>query len=156
MRKRNPHKNSDPRRETEDAIFAVRQIYAELKANPPLRNCSLQTECCRFHITGQTPMLTKGEAVTAAKAVRAAGRKELPKREDGACPLLHPFTSRCMIYEGRPFGCRTHFCEAAGGPYERREVVDLIHRLEKIDEDLGGEGARDITSAISDALEEIR
>ena len=101
-------------------------------------------------------MLTKGEALTAAKAVRAAGRKELPKREDGACPLLHPFTSRCMIYEGRPFGCRTHFCEAAGGPYERREVVDLIHRLEEIDENLGGEGTREIGVAISDALAEIR
>ncbi|MFZ4386930.1 MAG: YkgJ family cysteine cluster protein [Chthoniobacterales bacterium] len=156
MRKRNPHKTSDPRRDTEEAVTAVRQIYAELKANPPERNCTLQTECCRFQLTGRIPMLTKGEAMTAAKALRAAGRKELPKRADGACPLLHPFTIRCMIYEGRPFGCRTHFCEAAGGPYERREVVDLIHRLEEIDENLGGEGTRELSVAISDALEEIR
>ena len=156
MRKRNPRKTSDPRRDTEEAITAVLKIYAELKANPPSRNCTLQTECCRFQITGRTPMLTKGEALAAAKAVRAAGRTQLPKRDDGACPLLHPFTSRCMIYEGRPFGCRTHFCESAGGPYERREVVDLIHRLEEIDENLGGEGTREISAAICDALEEIR
>jgi uncharacterized protein len=155
MRRRNPHKITDPYRETEKALSLVRQVYADLAENPPARNCSLQTECCRFQITGKTPMLTKGEALTAAKAVRAAGRKELPKRTDGACPLLHPYTSRCLIYEGRPFGCRTHFCDAAGGPYERREVVDLIHRLEELDEQLGGEGAREITVAISDALREI-
>jgi Fe-S-cluster containining protein len=156
VRKRNPHKTSDPRRDTEEAVAGVRRIYAELKANPPDRNCTLRTECCRFQLTGQTPVLTKGEALTAAKAVRAAGRTELPKREDGACPLLHPFTSRCMIYEGRPFGCRTHFCEAAGGPYSRKEVSEWIRQLEEIDERLGGDGGRDITVAIRDALEEIR
>lgn len=156
MRRRNPIKSSDPRRVTEEAVAEVRAIYAELEANPPERNCTLQTECCRFHLTGRTPVLTKGEAFTAAKAVRAAGRRELPKRDDGACPLLHPLTSRCMIYEGRPFGCRTHFCDAAGGPYTRREVSDHIRRLEEIDERLGGDGGRDITVAIRDALEEIR
>ena len=156
MRKRNPFKTADPRRETENAVATVRKVYADLAANPPARNCTLQTECCRFRLTGRTPMLTLGEALTAAKAVRAAGRKELPKREDGACPLLHPFTQRCMIYEGRPFGCRTHFCDTAGGPYARREVLDLIRRLEEVDERLGGEGPRELTAAISDALEDIR
>jgi hypothetical protein len=61
-----------------------------------------------------------------------------------------------MIYEGRPFGCRTHFCDAAGGPYTRREVTAHIRKLEEIDERLGGDGGRDITVAIRDALEEIR
>lgn len=156
MRRRNPFKSPDPRRDTEEAITGVRAIYAELEANPPERNCTLLTECCRFQLTGETPVLTKGEALTAAKAVRAAGRKELPKRDDGACPLLHPVTSKCMIYAGRPFGCRTHFCEAAGGPYTRKEVTGHIRRLEEIDERLGGDGGRDITVAIRDALEEIR
>jgi len=156
MRRRNPHKTTDPYRETEEAVSLVKKVYADLAADPPSRNCTLQTECCRFQITGQTPMLTKGEALVAAKAVRAAGRKELPERTDGACPLLHSFTSRCMIYEGRPFGCRTHFCEAAGGPYERREVIELIRRLEEVDERLGGDGPREITAAIGGALMEIR
>ena len=72
MRRRNPHKTSDPRRETEEAVAAVRKVYAELAANPPERNCTLLTECCRFQITGMTPMLTKGEALTAAKAWRVS------------------------------------------------------------------------------------
>ena len=156
MRKRNPTKSSDPRQEIEEGIIAVQQVYSELAANPPARNCLLSTECCRFQITGRTPLLTKGEAFAAAKAVRASGRRELPKRRDGACPLLHPFTKRCMIYDGRPFGCRTHFCEQAGGPYERREVLQLIHRLEEIDENLGGEGAREITVAVAEALEKLQ
>ena len=156
MRRRNPIKSSDPRKVTEEAVLQVRAIYAELQANPPERNCTLQTGCCRFHLTGRTPVLTKGEAFTAAKAVRASGRRELPKRDDGACPLLHPVTGKCMIYEGRPFGCRTHFCEAAGGPYARRDVAELIRRLDDIDERLGGEGTREIGAALRDALEEIR
>jgi len=100
-------------------------------------------------------MLTKGEALVAAKALRAAGRTRLPERRDGACPLLHPVTSRCMIYEGRPFGCRTHFCAAAGGPYERREVLALIRKLEEADERLRGNGPRDIVPAIREALEQL-
>lgn len=156
VRRRNPHKTSDPRRDTEEAIAGVRKIYAELQANSPERHCTLSTGCCRFRITGRTPSLTKGEALAAARAVRAAGLRELPIREDGACPLLHPVTSRCMIYEGRPFGCRTHFCDAAGGPYTRREVSEWIRRLKEIDERLGGDGGREISVAIRDALEEIR
>ena len=100
-------------------------------------------------------MLTKGEAVVAAKALRAAGRTRLPERTDGACPLLHPQTSRCMIYAGRPFGCRTHFCARAGGPLERREVLGLIRRLEEVDERLGGDGPRELPAAVRDALADL-
>lgn len=63
--------------------------------------------------------------------------------------MLDPATARCRIYEGRPFGCRTHFCEAAGGPYSRREVIDLIRRLEEIDHDLSGRGAMSLPAALS-------
>ncbi len=132
------------------AIAAVKAIYEELAKRPIERNCTLKTECCHFLATGKTPFLTKGEALVAAKALRATGRKELPARNDGACKLLHPTTSRCMIYHDRPFGCRTHFCEAAGGPYARKEVIDLIHRLEEIDRQLHGEGAREIQTAMEE------
>lgn len=54
-----------------------------------------------------------------------------------------------MIYESRPFGCRTHFCAAAGGPYARRDVIDLIRRLEEIDQKLGGDGPRALCGAIA-------
>jgi len=134
------------------AIANIKAIYNELEERPIERNCTLKTECCHFLLTGKTPFLTKGEALVAAKALRATGRKELPSRRDGACRLLHPATARCLIYNDRPFGCRTHFCEAAGGPYARKEVIDLIHRLEEIDRSLGGDGAREIHSALEKVL----
>ena len=135
-------------------IASVRAIYAEVAARPIERACTLRTECCHFKLTGRTPYLTKGEAITAAKALRSTGRTRLPERTDGACPLLDP-QGRCLIYKDRPFGCRTHFCAAAGGPYARREVSDLIHRLEAIDAQFGGEGSRPLPAAVKDALESL-
>ncbi|MEI6280109.1 MAG: YkgJ family cysteine cluster protein [Verrucomicrobiae bacterium] len=142
-----------PRRDAAEenrAIAAVREIYAEL--HPAERACTLRKECCRFRITGKIPHLTKGEALVAARAFQATGRKFLPERADGACPLLHPETSRCLIYDSRPFGCRTHFCAAAGGPCARRDVVGLIRRLESIGQSLGGREARPLAAALVDCL----
>lgn len=138
------------------AILAeVRSVYAELAGRPVERACYARTECCQFQLTGLTPQLTKGEALVAAKGVRAAGRKTLPEADDGVCPLLKRATGRCLIYADRPFGCRTHFCAAAGGPYARKEVLDLIRRLEAVDQRLGGDGPRKISAAVADALREI-
>jgi Fe-S-cluster containining protein len=134
------------------ALAEVRAVYRDLAARPIERNCELRTQCCHFKLTGKTPYLTRGEALLGAHALKATGRKKLPARDDGACPLLDPQTSRCLIYEDRPFGCRTHFCAAAGGPYARREVIDLIRRLEQIDEQLGGDGPRALPVAISSEL----
>ncbi len=138
------------------AVAEVRAVYAELAQRPIQRQCTRATTCCQFKLNGLTPYLTKGEALVAARGVRAAGRKVLPERADGACPLLHPQTGRCMIYNDRPFGCRTHFCHDAGGPYPRAQVVDLIRRLEKVDTDLDGDGARMLPGAIAQALGELR
>ncbi len=135
-----------------EALAEVRAIYDELAARPIDRACALRTECCHFGITGKTPYLTLGEAMTAAKGFRAAGRKRLPEYPDGQCPLLHPQSHRCLIYADRPFGCRTHFCAAAGGPWDRGPILDLICRLEAIDARLGGEGPRALPVAVADAL----
>lgn len=135
-------------------LAEVRAIYQDLANRPLNRQCTLRTECCHFKLTGLTPYLTKGEALVVAKALRATGRRKLPDRSDGACPLLHPETSRCLIYQDRPFGCRTHFCSAAGGPAPRSEVLDLIHRLEAIDDRLDGQGARPLPVAVTLALQE--
>ena len=140
---------------SKDTTAAVQTIYRELAARPIERACVQRTECCHFKLTGRTPFLTKGEALVAAKALRATGRKRLPPSPDGACPLLDPASRRCLIYDGRPFGCRTHFCAAAGGPYARREVVDLIHRLEDIDRTLGGDGALPLPAAVERVLREM-
>ena len=137
------------------AVEAVKTIYRELAERPIERNCIQRTDCCRFRLTGRTPFLTKGEALVAATALRATGRKALPVNPNGACPLLDAGTGDCLIYEARPFGCRTHFCAAAGGPYARREVIDLIRRLETIDGSLNGTGPRLLENAIRDALAEL-
>lgn len=138
----------------ESVISEVRAVYAELAQRPIERACNQLTECCRFRLTGRTPYLTRGEALVAAKALRAAGRTRLAETSDGSCPMLQ--SGRCTIYQDRPFGCRTHFCAAAGGPYARREVADLIQRLESIDARLGGNGSASIVHAMTEALDELR
>lgn len=138
------------------ALAEIRAVYAALAKRPLERSCQATTGCCQFQLTGLTPQLTKGEALVAAKGFRATGRKALPESADGACPLLQRQTGRCLIYADRPFGCRTHFCEAAGGPYARKDVLDLIRRLEEVDRQLGGDGPRKIQAALATALEELR
>ena len=137
------------------ALDEVRQVYADLAARPIDRNCMRVKECCHFKLTGRTPYLTKGEALLAAKALRGTGRRTLPVNPSGACPMLDAETGDCLIYNSRPFGCRTHFCAAAGGPYARREVIDLIRRLEALDESLGSDGPRLLQNAVGDALSEM-
>jgi Fe-S-cluster containining protein len=138
------------------ALKEVRQVYVDHSQRPIERNCTRRTECCHFKLTGRTPYLTKGEAIVAARALRATGRKLLPENADGACPMLQSETGNCLIYEDRPFGCRTHFCAAAGGPIARREVLDLIRRLEDVDLALNGNGPRTLQNAVADALGKMR
>jgi len=134
-----------------EALEEVRAVYRDLAGRPIERACTRLTGCCQFKLTGRTPQLTRGEAMLAARALRASGRKALPERADGACPLLRE-NGACLIYQDRPFGCRTHFCAAAGGPYSRAEVLDLIRRLEAVDARLGGNGPRALTGAVRDEL----
>ena len=140
---------------TAEILAEVRAVYRELEKRPVLHQCAARAECCQFQVTGRTPYLTKGEALVAARAFRATGRRELPEVADGACPLFKRETSRCLIYADRPFGCRTHFYAAAGGPRPRKDVVDLIRRLEEMDRRLRGDGPRKIAAAVADALEEL-
>ncbi|MDQ6939906.1 MAG: YkgJ family cysteine cluster protein [Verrucomicrobiota bacterium] len=140
----------------ETALTQVREVYAALEERPIERACTRLQECCHFKLTGRTPYLTSGEALLAARALKATGRKSLPQNPQGACPLLDAGTGNCLIYRDRPFGCRTHFCAAAGGPYARREVADLIHRLETIDYSLGGNGANAFPIALRNALAQLQ
>jgi uncharacterized protein len=70
---------------------------------------------------------------------------------DGSCPLLGR-DGRCTIYQHRPFGCRTHFCAEAGGMMPRRQVADLIQRLDTLDEALGGDGSKPLPRALESVL----
>ena len=144
---------STPDHDPAAALAAVRAVYADLAQRPVARNCTNLAGCCQFKLTGLVPSLTRGEALLAVSALRATGRQRLPASVQGACPLLEPGTSRCLIYADRPFGCRTHFCRAAGGPYARREVLDLIRRLEDIDATLGHTaGPRPLPAALAAEL----
>jgi Fe-S-cluster containining protein len=134
------------------ALEAVRAVYRDLARRPIDRNCMRRKDCCHFKLTGRTPLLTKGEALLATEALRRTGRKALPASKTGACPLLAA-SGDCIIYESRPFGCRTHFCAAAGGPYARRDVIDLIRRLEELDAQLSGDGPHKLEEAVRRALE---
>lgn len=129
----------------------IQAIYAEIERRPLPRDCQLRTGCCHFRQTGKTPLLTRGEALYLAVGVRASGRKTLKPHPEGACPLLGR-DGKCTVYAHRPFGCRTHFCEAAGGMYPRKHVADLIQRLEALDEKLGGDGSRPLEGAVSAVL----
>ena len=147
MTRRTPHSLIDPA-----LLEEVKAVYRDLAQRPINRGCERRTECCHFKITGETPYLTKGEALVAAKAWKATGRSKLPEKKNGSCPFLEEGSGKCFIYEGRPFGCRTHFCKAAGGPYARREVIDLIRRLEAVDLALKGEGPLALPTAIQRVL----
>src|SRR3979490_2353992 len=97
------------------ALAEVRNVYVDLAQRPIERNCLRKTECCHFKLTGRTPYLTKGEASLAAKAFGPTRRKSPPQKPDESGPMLNRETGDFLIYEARPFGCRTHFCPAAGG-----------------------------------------
>ena len=150
-----PMKKQPQKAAISSALDEVRAVYKDLALRPVERNCTRLTECCQFRLTGRTPLLTLGEAMLAATAFRATGRKQSQERPDGACPMLDSQTGRCFIYDNRPFGCRTHFCRMAGGPYERRAVLDLIRRLESVDALLGGDGPHPIQDALQSALKEL-
>jgi hypothetical protein len=147
MNRRSPQNSFDP-----SLLEEVKSVYRDLALRPIERACERRTECCHFKITGETPYLTKGEALVAAKAWKASGRSKLPEKKSGSCPFLEDSSGRCFIYEGRPFGCRSHFCKAAGGPYARRDVIDLIRRLESVDLALKGEGPLPLPTAVQKVL----
>lgn len=134
-------------------IAQVEAVYRDLAARPVERACELRAGCCHFRQTGEVPSVTSAEALLLARAVRAGGRTSVPPHPDGACPLFDDKTGGCRHYAARPFGCRTHFCRAAGGPLARREVVDLIRRLEEASEAWGEHHPRPLPEALGRVLQ---
>jgi Fe-S-cluster containining protein len=128
----------------------IEKIYAEAEASLPERNCTRTTRCCRFLETGREPYVTRAEVDYLFAVLRSKGRKMPPPRYDGACPFLERDERTCSIYEGRPFGCRTHFCREAGGAVTAKELKPALDALAALDEQLGGDGPRPLRRVLDD------
>jgi len=94
----------------------------------------LPAPCCRFAVSGHEPYPTAVELEEVRHAARAASvtprdPRKLPTAAGRPCPLLSD-DNRCRIYESRPFGCRTYFCEESMGSIGAwpRDEVNAIGR----------------------------
>jgi len=123
----------------------LRAIYARVDAMLSGYSCDTSTECCRFGVTGREPYVTPVELAEMEHAIAARGLpaakaspRSLPLVDDErACALLDE-GGRCRIYDARPLGCRTFFCDRAHGDMKRfprdelnraaRDVADLAAR----------------------------
>ena len=123
-------------------------LYAEAEALLAGVVCDASTACCRFGVTGREPYPTAIERAELSRGMHAAGvrpgknggSRRLPQvktaaaRDERPCPLLDE-SGRCRVYQARPFGCRTFFCErsrdASGDSavLPRRELQELGRRL---------------------------
>jgi Fe-S-cluster containining protein len=131
---------------TSPARAELRAIYARVDARLEGYSCDASTECCRFGVTGREPYVTPVELAEVEHAIAARGFPTPAKRsprslplagDERPCPLLED-TGRCRIYESRPLGCRTFFCDRAHGDMKRfpreelnravRDVADLAAR----------------------------
>jgi uncharacterized protein len=97
----------------------LRVLYAEIDAALEGFGCEGTTDCCRFGVTGREPYPTAVELSFLEKAVRARGglpkRRSLPVAGERRCDLLGD-DGKCLVYDARPFGCRTFYCHRAHGP----------------------------------------
>ncbi|HEX4334432.1 MAG TPA: hypothetical protein VH062_00885 [Polyangiaceae bacterium] len=137
------------------------ELYRRVEAAYAGSSCPASTECCRFGVTGREPYVTSIEIAALTRAVRRRGGPLSPKRR--ALPLASSTTSaasericalldasgRCSVYDSRPFGCRTFFCERASisgeiGSSERRDLVNRLRDIASRHEP-GGDGARPLS-----------
>jgi Fe-S-cluster containining protein len=127
-------------------------LYAEADRLVDGWTCDLSGDCCRFDVTGREPYLWPNEWRLLSRAIAARGgvRRALRVLPEGrACPLYE--NGSCTVYEARPFGCRTFFCDRAVGP-ERRppraalaEIGRRVAAAAEADDPRAG-GPRSITS----------
>jgi Fe-S-cluster containining protein len=106
------------------------ELYAKTDELLRDRSCSCAPEgelaapCCRFAVSGHEPYPTAVEIEEIRHAVRASSiaprdPRKLPIAAGRPCPLLSD-AGLCRVYDSRPFGCRTYFCDASEGGTEAR------------------------------------
>ncbi len=133
-------------------------LYKETDALLAPFSCDASADCCHFARTGREPYPTAVELAEVEHTIKAIGGLPKPSRklplvggavdsrsaagarasteDERTCPLLGK-DGRCRVYAGRPFGCRTFFCERMTGPKKLprdalqalgRRIADLSHR----------------------------
>jgi hypothetical protein len=121
---------------------ALRELYRETDALLEDSSCDRSQDCCRFGVKGREPYPTAVELALVFEAIRTRGlalpandaraRRRLPMADaaERRCPMLGQ-DGACKIYEHRPFGCRTFFCDRRLGPSKlpRKEIVALGKRV---------------------------
>ncbi len=145
----------------DDALRELMRLYAEADALVAGLSCTCTDArdregalCCHFANIGREPYVTEIEvellrralAARAGRAARAgtgagAGRRRLPLADDArTCPLLSP-VGRCIVYDARPLGCRSFFCDGEGGTRSsrrdrapRKPLQDLARRIAALSE----------------------
>ncbi len=113
-------------------------------------SCPRSADCCQLDEAGREPYLTEVEWQVIEAEVGRQGRKLPADRDDGSCPFLSA-DRRCTIYQARPLGCRTFFCERAtpAGPYPRADLGALVRDLEALTP--GGDRGRTLRSFLAEA-----
>jgi len=158
---------------TDELLAALADVYRDADALFWGWSCPASTECCRFGLTGREPYVTSLELAALSRAVAARGGarswKRAPAvREDPArastgrvalpvladerrCPMLAA-DGRCSVYEARPLGCRTFYCDraSAGGKVKQRDVNALVRRIQELAaaHEPGGDKGRPLTRAL--------
>jgi uncharacterized protein len=92
-------------------------------------SCPASAECCQLAKTQKLPWLWPSEWAVLEARLEKDHRLPVSPRPDGACPLLDESGKRCTVYEDRPFGCRTFFCDKAQGP--KRAPIEQADALQK-------------------------
>jgi Fe-S-cluster containining protein len=152
----------EPAWKTSAARAELRALYARVDGMLAPFSCESTAECCRFGVTGREPYVTPVELAEVEHAIAARGMPARPNRSPRAlpvvddsrpCPLLDD-AARCRIYDARPLGCRTFFCDRIQGD-GRRFPRDEINRAARDLADLAARhaprdpGSRPLTRALA-------
>ena len=147
--------NHEKQRGDAGFLLELQALYARVDALYADWSCPSSTECCRFGITGKQPYVTGIEALAIRSMLARRGgllsdnKRALPilmsAERERVCPLLDR-NQRCSVYEVRPLGCRTFFCDRAQrgvGP-SRPQLHDVMCELHELAarHQMGGDASR--------------
>lgn len=111
----------------DEVLRELGQLYRELDGEIADRRWRCRTcgECCRFARHGQELFCSAPEV-----EFLMAGSDLSDVVADEACAFLQE--ARCTRYDRRTLGCRTYFCEAAGGDEMSELSERYVARLKRL------------------------